>query len=186
MHNASIQGEWMGGLKTWNLISPIYVDHWFDSTNSSHFSYSHIITALCEFYMSFEDLIQRIFHKFHWNWFKPTKMQKIVIFVQIEEVDINFAFIFREERRRDYRVWEKQQGSEVFFLQSLYNSVLISSASTGQRNIQNPPWILVRQMSVWSLSHKERVWLYRTTATAWRLLRWQLMCIFWYCKLTAL
>ena len=66
-------------------------------------------------------------------------MQKIVIFVQIEEVDINFAFIFREERRRDYRVWEKQQGSEVFFLQSLYNSVLISSASTGQRNIQNPP-----------------------------------------------
>ena len=66
-------------------------------------------------------------------------MQKIVIFVQIEEVDINFAFIFREERRRDYRVWEKQQGSEVFFAIHLQFCLNKLCKYRTQRNIQNPP-----------------------------------------------
>ena len=66
-------------------------------------------------------------------------MQKIVIFVQIEEVDINFAFIFREERRRDYRVWEKQQGREVSFFNPLQFCFNVHCKYRTQRNIQNPP-----------------------------------------------
>ena len=135
----------------------------------SQFSYSHNIKALCEFYLPLVDLMSMyIPHITEANVTGIGSSQprcKKVICVQIEEVDNMLSFSGRRGGATT-GCGKNSRVARYFFAIHLQFCFDKHCKYRTRRNIQNPPWILVRQMSVWSLSHEERVWLYCTAATA--------------------